>query len=86
MFNDYVSFKRNRNSDNTGGGTVIVCRRSLDPMIYLLNISSNLGIECTSVAINDNSVLGKSFVIISLYRSPNNHLNKKNWQLFSTKF
>lgn len=62
-----------------GGGTVVICRSSMDPSAIKIQFLDSEEFEYTAILINRLRYCNKPVLLISLYRPSSLYVNKERW-------
>ncbi|XP_071581060.1 uncharacterized protein [Temnothorax nylanderi] len=81
-FKDFYSFRNDRPDAFIGGGTAILCRPKLDPILINIDYHNNLGIEFTCISILKSKLSDQRILVVSVYKPPDVHINQAGWKEF----
>jgi len=81
-FKEYIVFRNDRNDLRMGGGSMIICKKSLNPLEHRINSASFLSYDISIISILDSKISHDRIYIISLYKPPNINFKINHWREF----
>jgi len=69
-FNNYNVFRNDTKKPRVGGGSLIICRSSLDLVLHEVDAIKSLDYDVTVISVLDREISPERILFVSLYKSP----------------